>query len=142
MDKQKTITFSIVDFSQSPGPRYCIQGDDSGEKFYHEILNKIFANAYQNSSALCVILDGADGYASSFLDEAFGNLVYDFTEEIVRKKLQIISNDEIIWNDMIWNETVPEWEKRRIDAKAPRKTEEHGKWYRLIGGKLKEDCWE
>lgn len=142
METQKTVTYNIVDFSQSPGPRYCNQGDDSGEMFYHDVLNKIFADAYSSGSKLCVNLDGADGYASSFLDEAFGNLVYDFTAAVVNDRLHIISNDETIWDDMIKNETIPEWERRRIEGKAPRKTEKHSSWYRLIDGKLKDDFWE
>ena len=28
----------LSDFSMSPGPRYCKQGPDSGEEFYHKVL--------------------------------------------------------------------------------------------------------
>lgn len=142
MENTKIIDLSIIEFSQSPGPRYCNQGDDSGEKFYHTVLNLKFADAYKAGNKLRVVLDGADGYASSFLDEAFGNLVYDFGESVVLDTLEIVSNDENVWHDMIYNETIPEWEKRRNDNRAPRVTEEHDSWYRIINGKLEKDNWK
>ena len=84
MEEQKDI-LRIIDYSMSPGPRYCNQGDDSGEDFYHVQLNSAFAKAYSSSKQLLIDLDGPDGYASSFLDEAFGNLIYDFSQELVSK---------------------------------------------------------
>ena len=141
MEKQKKIYFSVIDYSQSPGPRYCAQGDDSGEDFYHSKLNGLFAEAYKQNAVLIVTLDGADGYASSFLDEAFGNLVYDFGEEVVKEHLVIVSNDEEVWLEMIQNETMPEWEKRRNNSESARITTAHDKWYRLEGNELKEDIW-
>ena len=141
MEQEKVVYFSVIDYSQSPGPRYCAQGDDSGEDFYHQKLNSLFAEAYKNNQKLKITLDGADGYASSFLDEAFGNLVYDFGADVVKKHLSIISNDEDIWISMITNETIPEWEKRRQDGLEPRLTGSHEKWYRIVDGELKEEIW-
>ncbi|MCM1177812.1 MAG: STAS-like domain-containing protein [Bacteroides sp.] len=142
METQKVINCNIIDFSQSPGPRYCTQGDDSGEKFYHEVLNNKFAEAYKTDSKLIVSLDGTDGYASSFLDEAFGNLVYDFSATEVNKRLEIISLDEDIWIEMIKNETIPEWEKRRELNQPAKLTDEHEAWFRLVNGELQEANWE
>ena len=141
MEKQEKIYFSVIDYSQSPGPRYCAQGDDSGEDFYHSKLNALFAEAYKQNAVLVITLDGADGYASSFLDEAFGNLVYDFGEEVVKEHLVIVSNDEEVWLEMIQNETMPEWEKRRNNSECARITAAHDRWYRLEGNELKEDIW-
>ena len=141
MEKQNKKYFSIIDYSQSPGPRYCIQGADSGEDFYHKKLNRIFADAYRENAILCITLDGADGYASSFLDEAFGNLVYDFGATVVSTHLEIISNDEEIWIKMINEETIPEWEKRRDNDEHAKVTQNHEKWFRLQDGELKEDVW-
>lgn len=142
MEKQNKKFFSVIDYSQSPGPRYCIQGADSGEDFYHKKLNRIFAEAYREDAVLCITLDGADGYASSFLDEAFGNLVYDFSAAIVSSHLEIISNDEDIWIKMIKEETIPEWEKRRNNCEQPKVTENHDQWFRLDNnGQLKEEVW-
>jgi hypothetical protein len=141
MEKQEKKYFSVIDYSQSPGPRYCAQGDDSGEDFYHVKLNGLFAEAYNENAILVVTLDGADGYASSFLDEAFGNLVYDFGLDIVKKHLEIISNDEDVWIDMIKNETFNEWEKRRIHSESAKVTADHKAWFRLVNGELKEENW-
>ena len=142
MENTKTIDFSVIEFSQSPGPRYCSQGDDSGEMFYHQELNQKFAEAYQSGNKLRVILDGADGYASSFLDEAFGNLVYDFGENVVRNSLIVVSDDEEVWKTMIFNENIPEWEKRRKNNLSPKMTAAHDKWFRIINGELKKEVWE
>lgn len=141
METQQKKYFSVIDYSQSPGPRYCAQGDDSGEDFYHKKLNALFADAYREGALLVVTLDGADGYASSFLDEAFGNLVYDFGADIVRQHLQIISNDEEIWKDMIEKETYNEWESRRKKSENARVTVNHDKWFRLVDGNLQESVW-
>lgn len=88
MEQQTKISIAVTSFSQSPGPRYCEQGEDSGEEFYHKVLNTAFVEALGKKIHLEIILDGADGYASSFLDEAIGNLVFDFGESV----------SEIMWN--------------------------------------------
>lgn len=129
MEKQKNIIV-IADYSKSPGPRYCCQGDDSGEDFYHKILNETFKNTLDLKIDLEVNLDGPDGYASSFLDEAFGNLVYDFGLENVRNHVKIISEEEPEWIEMIEKETYIQWEKRRKESLDPKKTIKHKDWWR------------
>lgn len=104
----------IAEYSEYPGPRYCVQGDNSGEDFYHTKLNPAFYEALTTKKILVVDLDGTVGYASSFLDEAFGNLAYDFSSETVIKNLKIISNQEPDWKEMILDNIIPDWEKRRI----------------------------
>lgn len=69
---------AVINYSLDPGPRYVRQGEDSGEDYYHKVLNHEFYEALISGQVLEVSLDGTSGYASSFLDEAFGNLVYDF----------------------------------------------------------------
>lgn len=59
-------------------------------------------------------LDNTAGYASSFLDEAFGNLVFDFTLDNVKRMVEIISNQEPHWKDMIEKQTYQQWEERRV----------------------------
>lgn len=122
----------VKDYSQNPGPRYCNQGKSSGEDFYHKILNVEFADAYNNNHKLIVNLDGVNGYASSFLDEAFGNLVYDFGEKTVARILQIESEDEPEWINMIKDDTFKEWERRRINNEPPRYTASHRSIKRLV----------
>ena len=129
MEKQN-ISIVIADYSKSPGPRYCYQGDDSGEDFYHKILNERFNDAFEQETDIEVNLDGPDGYASSFLDEAFGNLVFDFGFENVQSRVKIISNEEPEWIEMIEKETYVQWEERRKNNQEPQKTIEHEEWSR------------
>lgn len=140
MEKQKYI-IRVKDFSLSPGPRYTNQGDDSGESYYHEILNIAFANALSQDTILVVDLDGPDGYASSFLDEAFGNLIYDFGIDAVNKFLEIKSDEEPEWCEMLKNDTYSQWEKRRKNNLPPKVTSEHKAWKRLINDKIEEKVW-
>ena len=140
--ESKHIKLNISDYSEYPGPRYCTQGPESGEDFYHKYLNHKFAEAYKEKKKLLVNLDGTAGYASSFLDEAFGNLVYDFTKEIVNDQLEILSKEEPDWKDMIINDVYNIWEERRLDKKKPKMTIKHDKWYRFDNGKLALEVWE
>ncbi len=133
----------LSDFSMSPGPRYCKQGPDSGELFYHKILNGKFAEAIEKNQKLVLDLDGTDGYMSSFIDEAIGNLVFDFGPDIVRQYLDVVSNEETVWKDLIKNEIIPEWTKHRERCEQPSKTDkkDHAAWYRFVGGNLVKDVW-
>lgn len=132
---------NISAYSEYPGPRYCNQGDCSGEDFYHKRLNPIFAEVISAKEKLIVDLDGTAGFASSFLDEAFGNLVYDFSEECVRNKLELISKQEPDWKEMIFKEVFSDWEERRINGRVPKKTERHDEWYRWENGVLNKRKW-
>jgi hypothetical protein len=137
----KNIINILTDFSEYPKLRYCDLSDNSAEKFYHNNLNEKFAISFQTKNVLEVNIDNTAGYTSSFLDEAFGNLVYDFSLEIVNKYLKIISTQEPYWLDMIYNETFKQWEDRRINNQPPRKTIMHFPWYRLVYGKLENKIW-
>lgn len=141
MEQQNEIMIAVTDFSISPGPRYCNQGEDSGELFYHNVLNPNFAKACEEDYVICVVLDGADGYASSFLDEAFGNLVYDFGEDLVLKHIKIISEEEPEWIKMIHDDTFKQWQKRREECKSPKITMQHPAWVRFDGESFKSEVW-
>jgi hypothetical protein len=125
----------------SPGPRYCYQGDDSGEDFYHKVLNGKFKESFEKNEILIVNLDGPDGYASSFLDEAFGNLVFDFGLNNVKGRIEIISEEEPEWIEMIETETYEQWEQRRKENSAPKKTVVHDEWYRYINNSFEKKKW-
>lgn len=131
MAESREININVKDFSTSPGPRYVKQGEASGELFYHQILNPAFTCGYSENKSIIINLDGVDGYMSSFLDEAFGNLVYDFGADEVMKRLSYISMEEPEWKDMIINDTYTEWEKRRKKNNPPKITHEHETWKRL-----------
>lgn len=60
------------DFSSTPGGRFRNMGPGSGEEFREYLLRALKKN---KSETVTIILDGAEGYGSSFLEEAFGGLV-------------------------------------------------------------------
>lgn len=136
----KTLTIA-TDFSRYPGLRNIDISDHSGEEFYHKLLNDTFALAYEGDYTLEVILDGTTGYAPSFLDEAFGNLIYDFGLDVVKKHLKIISVEEPSWLDKIHGDTYIQWETRRKAEQEPKTTKQHEPWYRLIDGRLCKSEW-
>lgn len=130
------------DYSPLTGLRYCNRSDHSGEDFYHQKLNGWFKEAYETKEQMRIVLDGGeDGYGPSFLDESFGNLVYDFSLEEVNKWLVIDSEVDPDWQDAIEKETFPIWEELRKKGTQPEKTEDHEAWYRLVDGKLELEVW-
>ncbi|MEO8148057.1 MAG: STAS-like domain-containing protein [Bacteroidia bacterium] len=136
-------TISVFEnFSEFPALRHCNISEKSGEEFYHTILNKEFNEQYEKGEKLIVNLDNTAGYASSFLDEAFGNLVFDFTLDIVKNHVEVISIQEPHWKTMIENETYPQWEERRVNKKNPVVTRTHGAWFRLDKNEIKSGIWE
>jgi hypothetical protein len=74
-------------FSPAPAGRFRSDGDFSGEAFREDHLRK----ALKNNDIVEVVLDGAYGYGSSFLDEAFGGLVRlgYFSPDDLGKRLKI-----------------------------------------------------
>ena len=69
------ILLSIAkDFSATPGARYIHEGPYSGEAFLTELLLPKFNEAIEAKCRLIVDLDGAEGFSTSFLEEAFGGL--------------------------------------------------------------------
>ncbi len=132
----------LKNFSEYPGLRHCKISDKSGEEFYHSVLNDKFYEVFSNNDKLIVDLDNTGGYASSFLDEAFGNLVFDFTLDKVKNKIEIISIQEPHWKDMILDKTFKEWENRRLQKINPIVTITHKPWYRLVENNLIKEVWE
>lgn len=133
---------NIAAYTEYPGLRNCDLSDKSGEDFYHTVLNKAFKEALDAGENLIVNLDGTAGYASSFLDEAFGNLIYDYTKEKVSNTLQIISTEEPQWKTMIEGDVFSKWEQRRTQNGGVRVTCTHPAWYRNINGKIELRVWE
>lgn len=62
------------DFSPTPGARYRTDGPFSGEAFRTEVLTPRVLRAFESGTVVVVRLDGAIGFPSSFLEEAFGGL--------------------------------------------------------------------
>lgn len=88
------------DFSPFPAGRFREDGPASGEAFRVDIL----VPALRHHEVVCVHLDEAEGYGSSFLDEAFGGLVRNegFLAGDLRKKLFIVTED-FGWEKEIWH---------------------------------------
>ena len=89
------------EFSRFPGARNYSDGNYSGEEFFDKILDSRFAQALAAKSKLTVDLDGTEGYATSFLDEAFTRLAKKYTVRETLNNLIIISNEEPEWIDEI-----------------------------------------
>ncbi len=77
------------DFSDVPSGRYLEDGDFNGQKFREQWLVPLL----EKDEVVDVIFDGAEGYGSSFLEEAFGGLVrmHGFTREFLSKHLHLVA---------------------------------------------------
>jgi hypothetical protein len=93
------ITISVAkDFSKTPGFRYRGQSPTtSGQQFREEILEPKYLEAVSKKEKLQVILDGTDGYLTSFLEESFGGLQRNHLKSNVLDSIEIISNEERHW---------------------------------------------
>lgn len=116
MAKEK-VYLRVVDYTEDPGPRYKRQDKEgtntSGEMFYVLHLNARFVECLEGDKELVLMLDDVSGYPSSFLDEAIGELVYDFTREKVES---ILSFDTVMFKrraKQVIDETYPQWEEKR-----------------------------
>ena len=83
-----------TEFSDVPGPRSRQEGDWSGEEFRDELLRPRFREAEKVGDKLVVDLDGGCGYATSFLEEAFGGLARVYSPERVLKVIEFKSTEE------------------------------------------------
>jgi len=87
---ENTIINIAKDFSDCPGARYYDDGDYSGQEFREKLLKP----AFENSKKITIILDGTEGYATSFLEESFGGLAREYGSHEVLDKLEFISDEE------------------------------------------------
>jgi len=89
------IRLSIArDFSETPGPRSREEGEFSGEEFLDTLLLLKFEQALSGNDKLFVDLDGTEGYATSFLEAAFGGLCRKFDPGTVLRIIEFKSDDE------------------------------------------------
>lgn len=77
------VTIKVAEqFSRFPAGRFITDGPFSGELFRRKFLEP----ALQSTGEIVVEMDGARGYGSSFLEEAFGGLVrVGLPKELVRR---------------------------------------------------------
>lgn len=81
------------DFAVEPGARNYSDGPYSGEEFFDKLLKIKYLEAVNKNSKLKIILDGTDGFASSFLNEAFIRLGSEFGPDNVWNNLILVSNE-------------------------------------------------
>jgi hypothetical protein len=89
----KTLSIS-KDFSETPGPRNREEGNFSGEEFLERLLLPAYQQAVADGGALLIDLDGTEGYATSFLESAFGGLARRYGPSDVLSRIHFKSDDE------------------------------------------------
>jgi len=82
------------EFSDTPGPRAKAEGDSSGEEFLETLLLPAYEHVRAEGGTLLIDLDGTEGYATSFLEAAFGQLARKYPPEEVLSFLAFKSDDE------------------------------------------------
>ena len=82
------------DFSSTPGGRLRVMGPDSGEEFRERLIKELKRRPQE---VVEVVLDGAMGYGSSFLEEAFGGLIRNrlLTPEEAKIRLRIVARSVV-----------------------------------------------
>ncbi len=87
----------VVDYAPAPGGRFARDGEYSGEWFRDKILVPALKQAVEGDKTVSVDLDGAAGYSSSFLEEAFGGLIRNrlFTPGELEGRLSIMATDPV-----------------------------------------------
>lgn len=117
----ETIYIHIAkDFSEYPGVRSIKSSDFSAEQFYDDILQPKFLGAIGSNKTLTINLDGGAGYASSFLDEAFGRLSFTFGSGICKDRVVIISTEEPELVEEVFN-SIDEWAINGVHPNSPLK---------------------
>jgi hypothetical protein len=77
------------EFCAAPSGRHPADGDFNGERFREEWL----APPLDAGDTVDVVFDDAEGYGSSFLEEAFGGLisVRGYTKEFLAQRLRLVA---------------------------------------------------
>lgn len=94
------MTISIADnFSPFPAGRYIADGPFSGERFRNEIL----IPALKSHNKIQINFDGAFGYGSSFLEEAFGGLIRlgANKKEVLERLIFVSKEDPFLESEVI-----------------------------------------
>lgn len=80
----------VRDFHPYPAGRYVEDGPGNGTTFRDKFLVPLL----QKDAHILIDLDGAPGYPSSFLEEAFGGLIRKgFDEKTIREHLSFKATD-------------------------------------------------
>lgn len=88
------VTINIAqDFGVETGARTYEDGPQSGQEFFEKFLRPKFQQALDENTQLKIILDGTEGMASSFLNEAFRLFGKEFGADRVWKNLVLVSDE-------------------------------------------------
>lgn len=86
------------DFSRHPAGRFLSDGPFSGEAFRRKFLEPNLAIDEQ----IVIEFDGARGYGSSFLEEAFGGLVRKgYAKDIILSKLSLVATNVSLKHEIV-----------------------------------------
>jgi len=84
-------TLKVADqFSKHPAGRFLTDGPYSGELFREVVLEEIITSR----TPTVIDLDGARGYGSSFLEEAFGGLARKYPLSLIKSLIAFKSRDQ------------------------------------------------
>jgi hypothetical protein len=108
----------VEDFHPFPAGRYVGDGDGNGTRFREEFLLPYLKSGQE----VIVDLDGAPGYPSSFLEEAFGGLVRSsMSPEVIRRLLKLhASRSYERYVGRIWNFIDQAAERKQTEARTAR----------------------
>jgi len=95
MEEEKIVILINIakDFSTVPSSRYKKDGPFSGQEFRNKFLEPHFKDPEANY-LIKIILDGVEGYATSFLEESFGGLARIYGKERCLERLEFISLED------------------------------------------------
>jgi len=86
------------DFSRHPAGRFVSDGPFSGEAFRRKFLEPNLGK----SEAIVIEMDGARGYGSSFLEEAFGGLVRKgYAKDLIKSKISFKASNPSLKQEII-----------------------------------------
>lgn len=102
MSNEYLIISVAKDFSDAPGARYRDDGPDSGQEFYEEKLRPAYLEAVEKNQNLLIDMDGAYGYATSFISEAFGRLGREFDPDNVLNRIRIKSDEDPLLTEYVF----------------------------------------
>lgn len=89
----KQMRVNLLDFTKTPGGRLRNYPTFSGEEFREDYLIPAIQESLDNGETLLIDLDGTYGFSYSFIAEAFGGLIREFTLEVL-KNIDIKSEEE------------------------------------------------
>ena len=86
-------------FSRFPAGRFVTDGPHSGERFRDELL----IPALETNPKIKILMDGALGYGSSFLEEAFGGLIRKTKISLrdFQRRVEIVSSDVVVTKEIM-----------------------------------------